>query len=307
MTAALLSTFACDTKKAPGTTADEVVAVVNMKEIRGREFQKEYSSFKKRIKLGDANNEELEKKIRNGVMDTMIQRRLIKEEAEKAGITITPKMEEDAVAALLNGLPPTSMKGILEKQGQTYDEWKESVAHNLLMEKLLAIKISKMVSVTDDEVRKYYDEHPDEFKKPARARVLNILTDNADDAEKIRGSLANGADFSEMAKKYSKSPEAEQGGDLGMTEEGQMPKELDEVIFKLKENETSKVIKSAYGFQIIRVTKTEKAGITPFQDAKEKIHNRMFQERLEKRFSEWLQELRRNAKVTVYTDKLYRL
>jgi parvulin-like peptidyl-prolyl isomerase len=111
----------------------------------------------------------------------------------------------------------------------------------------------------------------------------------------------------ETAKKSSISPDADQGGDLGMVPRGQMPKELDEVIFKLKENEISEVIQSPYGFHVIKVTTVDKTGVVRYEDAKTKIHARIFQERLEKKYAEWMNKKRKEADVTIYADKLYNL
>jgi parvulin-like peptidyl-prolyl isomerase len=305
--AVLLSVASCHRQDEKEASTNAVVAVVNSKEIRGEEFRREYTTFKKRIKVTDANNEDLEKRMRDGVIEEMIRHALIAEEAAKAGVRISKEMEDEAIEALLNGLPPSSLNEVLAKQNQTYEEWKESVFRNLLVEKLVSVKISKLVEVKEDEVRKYYEDNRKEFDMPKRARVVHILSSTGAEAEKIRASLKDGADFAETARKYSQGPEGAKGGDLGAISEGQMPKELEDAIFRLKENETSPVIKSQYGFHIFKVTKLEKAGLVSFQEAKDKIYNRIFQERLERKFEEWFRETRKNAKITVYTDRLYRL
>jgi len=284
-----------------------VVATVNGKPIRGDVFLKEYRLFKKRIKLTDVNDEELEKQMRDGILDSIIRDGIIAGEAEKAGIRISKELENDAIQSLLKGFSQERLQVILEKQNQSYDDWKDSVRKNLLVKKLIDSKIAPQVDVPDAEVKKYFDDHPDDYKKPSQAHVYHILCVTFAEADKARQALADGADFGATARKFSKSPEAPQGGDLGMVSQGQMPKELDDVIFRLKEKEVSGVVESPYGFHLIRVTEFSKPGQMSYTDAKEQIYSRLFQDQLEKKFEEWIQEIRKNAKIEIFTDRLYRL
>lgn len=284
-----------------------VVATVNGREIYGDAFLKEYDSFKKRIKLSDANDEELEKQMREGVLDNLVKEAIIAEEAEKAGIKITKGMEDEAIQSMLKGFSQARLQEILEKRNQTYEEWKESVRKNLLMDKLIAAKVAPLVDIPEEEIKQYYAEKPDEFKKPAQAHVYHILCASRAEADAVRAAIAGGADFSATASRSSKSPEAAQGGDLGMVSQGQMPNELDEAIFKLGVKELSKVVESPYGFHIIKVTEFAKPRQETYAEAKESIYKHMFHERLEGRFDEWLKETKSKASVQVFLDRLYRL
>ncbi len=303
----LFSGAACFRKDGTASPSSAVVAVVNSKEIMGEDFKKEYSAFKRRINVSDANDEDTEKRMRDGVLEDMIRNELIAQEAEKAGVRVSKDAVDEAVGALTGGLPPASLNEMLAKQNQTFEEWKASVLRNLLLEKFITVKTSKLVEVREDEVRRFYDDRQKEFNMPNRARLFHILSSTPAEAEKMRQSLKDGADFAGTARKYSRAPEAEQGGDLGVVSQGQMPKELDEAIFKLKEGEISPIIKSPYGFHIFKVTRLEKAGLAPYEDVKVKIYNQMLKERSEKRFEEWFIETRKNAAITVYAERLYRL
>ncbi len=307
---ALFSMFAVSCHRGESSkeeSANIIVAVIDGKEIHGDVFLKEYRRFKKRIKLSDVNDEELEKQMRDGIMDNLIRYEIIAGEAGKSGIKVTKEMETVAIQSMLKGFSQERLQVIMEKQGQTYEEWKDSVRQNLLMEKLIASKITPMVEVPEALLKKYYDDHPDDYKKPAQARTYHILCSTFADAEKARGELVTGTDFSDAARKYSKSPEASHGGDLGMVSQGQMPKELDDAIFKLKEKEVSRVVESPYGFHLLKVTEFAKPRQMSFAESKEQIYNHVFQEQLEKKFEEWIQETKKNAKIEVFTDRLYRL
>ena len=284
-----------------------VVAEVNGARIMGDRFLIEYARFKKRIQLQPVNDEGLEKELRNGLMDNLIRDVLLEQEAAKAGIKITPEMEEEEVRSMLKGNSPARLQVILQEQGLTYDKWKANVKQNLIVERLLKQKVAPLVHLTDAEMKEYYDGHADEFRKEAQAHVFHILCTTFVDADRARLSLADGKKFEEVARTVSKSPEAANGGDLGFIGKGQMPKELDDVIFRLEPNQVSKVIESPYGFHLLKVTESANPRVMTFAEAKDGIHKRLFQEKLEGKFEEWLREIKKNAQLKIYSERLYRL
>jgi parvulin-like peptidyl-prolyl isomerase len=179
---ALLSSISCSNEKVKQAQNDIIIAEVNKKPILGSDFLKEYKTFKKRIKVTDANNEEMERQMRDGVMENMVRAELIKEEAAKAGIKITKEKEDEAIRAMLGEIPPSDLKKFLDKEHVTYDEWKESVGRNMLSESLVKNVVSKQVEVKESEVKKYYDEHEEQFKKPTQAHAFHIVSPTAQEA-----------------------------------------------------------------------------------------------------------------------------
>lgn len=298
---------ACNGGEDTDNPANIVVAEVNGEPVKGDRFLRQYSLFKRRTKVQTQNDEALEKELREGILDHIIRAELIAKEAEKAGVAVSPEAEEKEIGEMLKGISPARLQVILEKEGQTYDEWKENVRQNLLIEKLIAAKIAPQVDVPEADVKRYFDEHPDEFKRAAQARVFHVLCDTYADADRARLELTRGAKFDEVAQKFSKSPEGAAGGDLGNVSQGDMPKELDDIIFKLKAGELSKVVQSPYGFHVLKVTEFAKPRSMTFDEARNGIRGRMFQERLDGKFELWLKETRNNAQVKVYSERLSRL
>lgn len=298
---------ACSKDEVENVPARQVVAEVNGAKIMGDRFLVEYARFKKRVKIPQGKDEGLEKELRSGLMDNLVRDALMEQEAGKAGIKITPEMEEEEVQSMLKGNSPARLQTVLQEQGLTYDEWKASVKQNLLVERLLKQKISPMVQLADAEMKEYYEAHTDEFRRDTQAHVFHILGTSFIEADRARMELAAGKKFEEVAKSASKSPEAANGGDLGFIGKGQMPKELDEVIFRLKANEVSKVIESPYGFHVLKVTEFSKPRLLAYDEVKDGIHKRLFQEKLERKFEEWFQDIKKTARIKIYSDRLARL
>ena len=87
-----------------------------------------------------------------------------------------------------------------------------------------------------------------------KIRASHILVSTLEEAEKVLSEIKSGGDFGELAKKYSKCPSKENGGDLGYFEKGQMVKEFEDAAFSLNEGEISGIVKTEFGYHIIKLT-----------------------------------------------------
>ena len=143
-------------------------------------------------------------------------------------------------------------------------------------------KVAATIQVTDAQLRAAYSNSLDNFRMPERVHARHILlkTDGKSDAEKkalkakaedLLKQLKNGADFAELAKKYSEDGTKDQGGDLGWFTHGQMVPEFDSAAFALKPKELSGVVTSQFGYHIIQVMEKDPAKLKPFEDVKDEL------------------------------------
>lgn len=139
------------------------------------------------------------------------------------------------------------------------------------------------MTISNDDIETYYINNKAEFDTPETVAAQHIITqvsdwtDNATAtaAEKkinmILGKIKAGGDFTALAKEFSEGPSATNGGDLGTFQKGQMVKEFEEAAFSLNDGETSGVIKSSFGFHIIKVNKHTPAKLLTLDEAKDII------------------------------------
>jgi peptidyl-prolyl cis-trans isomerase D len=146
--------------------------------------------------------------------------------------------------------------------------------------------------IAQDLIEDYYDNHPDEFSRPEQVRARHILLkvpSNVSDAreaqirakaEALLQQLRDGADFAELARKYSEdTATADKGGDLGMFPRGQMVAPFDKAVFALKVGALSEPVRTTFGFHIIRLDDKVEAGTKPLEEVKGEIENKLRQER----------------------------
>lgn len=185
------------------------------------------------------------------------------------------------------------------------------------------------LKVTEADIKKEYEDNKDTaFSKPATVQASHILIlteakpvegEFADDAakeaatkvaqeaahkeakatiEKVQKELKGGADFAELAKKYSGCPSKDNGGDLGAFGKGQMVPEFEKAAFSMKVGEVSDIVETQFGYHLIKKTGDTPASTVPFEEVKDKIATRLEMMKLQDTQKALADKLLKTAKVT---------
>ena len=151
--------------------------------------------------------------------------------------------------------------------------------------------LAKTQVVTDDEVKAYYEAHTDEFARPEQVRASHILIkldEKADDkavAEarakllKVKARLAKGADFVDMAKKYSEGPSNVRGGELGWFSRGMMVPAFEEAAFGQEPGTVSDPVRTRFGWHLIKVEERREAGTESLEEVASDIKSQLAEEK----------------------------
>lgn len=191
-------------------------------------------------------------------------------------------------------------KQALEASGLTEESYKE-YNETRIITKLVIDDMTKDVKVTDEDVKKYYDENPNAF---TGADVSHILIADEAKAKEVREKAATGGDFAALAKEFSEDPGSkEKGGSLGFTmyNTDKLVPEFVAGMSALKEGEISQPVKSQFGYHIIKSTGVK---VTPFEEAKEGTKTQLEGEQKSKIYDENLAKWNEELKVKIYDDKL---
>ncbi len=287
---------------------DKVVAVVNGEVITEGEVSRLldplYLQYKQILPP-----EELEKRtneLREKIINDLIDDKLLLSEAKKLGIT-APETE---VEKKVEGLKKTFSKredfdNALLYQNLTVTDLKDRFKTEIIKGKLIDYKIKSYIDVTPIKVNEYYNKHQDEFNEPesVKLRIIYVKKDGNRDAKKtIENALKLirvGADFSEMAKKYSESSNSASGGDMGKVTKGRYKENIDKIIFALKDNEVSEVVETESGYYIFKVYERTQPRVRLFSDVKDEIRNKLYMEEAQKKLKDYLGSLRENAYISI--------
>jgi len=206
-------------------------------------------------------------------INELIVRKIIDAEIAKRNITVSPADLATYKANLLEQIGgEENFKKLLEKNQITENEFKTMAANELQVNKL--INALSPISVSDGEVKKFYtDNKASKFTHPDIVRASHILIkDEAKAKEVLAKAQAPNADFAALAKEYSEDTgSAANGGDLDYFTKDQMVKPFSDAAFALKPDNISGLVKTEFGYHIIKVVDRKRAGVTPFEDIKADI------------------------------------
>lgn len=259
---------AADSPPAGGPDAGEVVARVNGVEITYGEFQKRLQGLQQ--ERGPIRPEQYRDVLRG-----MIQEEILLQGAAAEGLE-----KDAAVAARL-----------------------EQARRQVLIEELLRRHVLARAEVTDEEARRMYEKNTPLFSTE-QVHVSHIMVKSQAEAEAVLQDLKAGKDFAELAKAKSQDTgSAEKGGDLGAVRRGQTVQEFEEEAFRLKEGELSPVIKTQYGYHILKGGAHETA-VQPFDEVKEQIRRSLLQQKQRETFTAFMADLEKKATTEIFEDRL---
>ena len=169
----------------------------------------------------------------------------------------------------------------------------------------MSIKIRKLlaprVSITEENIKTYFEENKETFDQKKQVKASHILVENEKTANDILKKLSDGEDFAKLAKDYSTDVVTkEDGGDLGFFSSGQMDEEFEKAAFALDVGETSKLVKTEYGYHIIKVEDKKDAKEAKYEEHKNKIREILFEQRVEAEYESWLQEVSPQYEIKNY-------
>lgn len=252
---------------------DSIVAVVNNDVIVHSELAHEISLVIPEIQArGTAlpPRPDLERQV----LDRVILKRLQFQKAEELGITIDDAMLTEAISniAARNGMALEELRETLEAGGVSYEDFAADTRLQLTTTRLQAQEVVKNISVTDQEIDRFLARESSRLVERTDVRLSHILVSVPEGAPpetvkkaetKTRGlieQLRKGADFSQLAVRYSDGRRALEGGDLGWFPMAQVPSLAEEPAHKLAKGEVSEPLRSPSGYHIIKVADVKGSG-----------------------------------------------
>jgi peptidyl-prolyl cis-trans isomerase C len=151
-------------------------------------------------------------------------------------------------------------------------------------------------------MKEFYNEHKDEFKTPEMWRASHILVADEKDAKSILDELARGAKFEDLAVEHSIDATASRGGDIGFFRAGQLVPDFEKACLKLNAGQTSDIVRTQFGYHVIRLTDKKEPGVKSYEDARRAIEAEIIKQKRSELFNALMLKLKNKYGVEVDED-----
>ena len=181
----------------------------------------------------------------------------------------------------------------------------EDTRKQLLLTTIMQDKIDAHTNAADAEIKAYFEQNKSQFGDLEYRHAKHILVKTDAEAEKILSQLKKGTDFDQLAKTHSIDPSGKNGGDLGWFTRGQLIPEFERAAYSLKgKNSLSGVVKTQYGFHIIKLLETKQRPALSFDQVKEDIRNALRTQKKQKLTTDYLEKIKKDIKITRDISKI---
>ncbi len=268
---------ACGPAAGPQQEAGQgpVLARVDDQAIRAEDIQASLALLPEPARIGMLNNKETLRRY----VEEYAHKEIIYREALKQGVDKDPEVRRQLAAA------------------------ERSIVTQRMLEKTLADK----TRVTDDDMKKYFEAHKDEFTAEDRWTLAHIQFDSLKAAQDAAARLARGEDFAKLAQALSTDPMSkDKGGLLGTVERSKAPPEFIQALAAMKKGEVSAPIKTQHGYHLVKLVDIQPGGLVAFEGVREPLRQFLTQEKYRQALDEYLTTLKKNHKVELQTAEINR-
>jgi peptidyl-prolyl cis-trans isomerase SurA len=195
-------------------------------------------------------------------------------------------------------------------QGINWEDFKNNIRNRLLTQEVIRREVGSHINIGHEEEMKYYQDHKADFVRPEQVavRAIEVRTEGKPESEipalkekaqKLIDRVDQGEDFGDLAKRFSDGPTAQQGGFLGVYKRGELSKEFEDMVFKMKKNQMTPVIETKQGFLIMQVLEHYDEGEQGFDKVENEIADKLYNQKMEPAMREYLKTLREQSYVVI--------
>ncbi len=280
-----------------GQPGEEVLAKINGEPISTADFLVNFRQLKAQQDEISQKNPKLMAQLKTRALNEVLIIALLRQEAAKKQLRIAKEEVEGRLSNWKDGYPPGGFEEMLRKQNTTEDFLRKRIADQLLVEKLTETLFGMETMVNDEEMQTYYKQHQEEFFRPVRIHALQIVVPTLEEAEKIRQEIVSGQiTFESAARKYSLSPDAAKGGDLGFFSKNEKISAFNKA-FALTVGDISGPIQSPYGIHLLKVVEKQQPKKLAFNEAKDDIVKALKKAKEVTVYKEWITKLLKDGEI----------
>jgi peptidyl-prolyl cis-trans isomerase SurA len=301
-----------------GRVVEEIIARVNNEIITKSEYDKARETAAEEAKQDCQNKctpEQLQQAIderQKNTLRDLIDQSLLVQRGKDLGVSVETdvikRLDQIRIQNNLNSME--DLEKAVSAQGINWEDFKNNIRNGLLTQKVIGSEVGSHITIGHDEIEKYYNEHKAEFVRPEQVALRSIeintekktpeqVAELRKKADTTLKRIHDGEDFSEMAKRFSDGSTAKQGGYLGQYKRGELSKELEDVVFKMKKNSVTDVLETKQGFLILQVVEHYDEGEQTLATVEPEITDKLYSARMEPAMREYVKTLREQSYVVI--------
>ena len=172
----------------------------------------------------------------------------------------------------------------------------------IIIAKFIKEEVEDKIKVSEKEMKLYYDERKDDFKSPQLWRASHILVSTEQEAKDVQARLARGEKFEDLARQYSTDATASRGGDVGYFRMGQLVPEFENACAKLGVGETSDILRTQFGYHIIKLMDKKEPAVEEFDKVKQSVESELKRAKRSELFDKLVMDLKKKYGVQIEED-----
>lgn len=296
----------------PAPSAKDVAAQVNERSITYQELNTEFRA-RTRVPFEKVQADPQAQHIRKQVLEQIINEELLLKEAERQKRSVPPADIDKRFKQLQARFPAEeAFSQELKNRGLTAEQLKQNIKRGLMRQQILTKEVFDKVSVSPKELEAFFNKNKNNYVQQeeihARHILIRVDADASPEDDRKAKDRANavlvkakkGKDFGQLAKEHSDGPTKEREGDLGYFGRGQMVKPFAEAAFSLKVGQVSDLVRTKFGYHIIKVEDRREAKRLSYKQAENQVKDDLTKEKVNARYQEYIDGLRKKAKITIH-------
>jgi peptidyl-prolyl cis-trans isomerase SurA len=319
------------TQTAPSdTVVEEIIARVNNSIVTRADLRKAREQLYAEAKQATDQiaAEQDAKEHEKDMLRDLIDQQLLLQKAQELGISADTELVKrlDELRKQMHADSMEDVEKAAQSQGISFEDFKQNMKNNILTQRVIGQEVGGHITVTNQEIQQYYDQHKTDMQRPEQIRLSEIListqatpavkNDKGETqlpetpgpevvaqaqakANQVYAMLKKGDKFDELAKKYSNGPTAAIGGDLEYFKTGTLSKDLETQVFALKAGSFTEPIRTNQGFVILEVTEHQSGGIPQLKEVETQIQEQLYMVKMQPALRDYLTKLREEAFIDI--------
>jgi peptidyl-prolyl cis-trans isomerase SurA len=299
-----------------GTPVEEIVARVNDQIISTSDYDRATKELDQEMRQRGSSMQEISEAHKD-LLRNLIDQQLWLSKGKELGISGETELVNrlNEIRKQYNLASLEDLEKAAQEQGVSYEDFKANIRNGIITQEVMRDEVGRKINITPGEAQRFFEEHKQDYAQQESVHLSEILVPTgagdagSDDpkviadaqaqADKIESELNGGADFSQLARTYSKGSTAAEGGDLGVYKRGALAKVLEDQVFALNAGQSTKPIRTKQGFIILKVVDHTPGGVPEFKDVEQDVEQNYYMSKMEPAIREYLTKMRDDSYIEI--------